>query len=218
MSIKDIILAVDTSTRAKRFLVFRGKELQYSSEFLDKIDIATTFASEVKRSFEKLNISFSDIAALAVNVGPGALSSTRCGVTFINAISFASGIPIIKYSHMEALGAEAWVKEKKPVLCIQNIADNKYIYGVYNNKKFDLIGVAKAAEISQSIAKNFGNAVLATNLKRIDEFITPAIRKSTITFASTESVHSLILERWKQKQFTSNLAEPITETLLEIRL
>jgi tRNA threonylcarbamoyladenosine biosynthesis protein TsaB len=50
-----------------------------------------------------LNLKFSDIDALAVNVGPGSFTGVRIGVALVKGIAFGRDIPCIPVSTLESL-------------------------------------------------------------------------------------------------------------------
>ena len=55
----------------------------------------------IKETLRKANISFDDIAAIAVTNGPGLIGSLLVGVCFAKSISFANQIPLVAVNHLE---------------------------------------------------------------------------------------------------------------------
>jgi len=55
----------------------------------------------VKETMERANISFSNIAAIAVTKGPGLIGSLLIGVCFAKSISFVNQIPLVAVNHLE---------------------------------------------------------------------------------------------------------------------
>jgi len=55
----------------------------------------------IKETLRRGNISFDDIAAIAVTNGPGLIGSLLVGVCFAKSISFANQIPLVAVNHLE---------------------------------------------------------------------------------------------------------------------
>ncbi|MGB9791463.1 MAG: tRNA (adenosine(37)-N6)-threonylcarbamoyltransferase complex transferase subunit TsaD, partial [Thermacetogeniaceae bacterium] len=67
-----------------------------SREHLEKINVV------VERSLKDANLSFSDLDAIAVTVGPGLIGALLVGVAAAKAYSFALKLPLIPVHHLEA--------------------------------------------------------------------------------------------------------------------
>ncbi|MDT5039005.1 MAG: tRNA threonylcarbamoyladenosine biosynthesis protein TsaB, partial [Micromonosporaceae bacterium] len=67
-----------------------------------------------------------DVERLAVDLGPGNLSSVRAGVAYVNGLAFSLGIPIFGVSSLDLLAVEASEKADpaegsgSAVLCLRN--------------------------------------------------------------------------------------------------
>ena len=65
-----------------------------------------------KLLFERCDLSFSDIDALAVNIGPGSFTGLRIGLGFTKGLAYSKGLPIIPVPSLLSLAYS--VKESKP--------------------------------------------------------------------------------------------------------
>src|SRR5512140_3696236 len=55
----------------------------------------------VREALDRAGARLSDMAAIAVTVGPGLVGSLLVGLTYAKSLSFASGVPLIGVNHIE---------------------------------------------------------------------------------------------------------------------
>jgi tRNA threonylcarbamoyladenosine biosynthesis protein TsaB len=78
-----------------------------------------------------------DVERLAVDLGPGNLSSVRAGVAYVNGLAFSLGIPIFGVSSLDLLAVEASEKADpaegsgSAVLCLRNAGGGDVYAGRY---------------------------------------------------------------------------------------
>lgn len=83
-------------------------------------EILQSFIEDILKSHR---ISWSDLSALGVGIGPGNFTASRIGIAFARGLSLALGIPAIGISNFQAL---AW-NAPRPLLAIIN-APKKSLY------------------------------------------------------------------------------------------
>ena len=73
-----------------------------------------------------------DIATVAVDIGPGGLGATRCGVAFANALGFALSVPVwpVRSFTCIAAGIRAGGGGEAPVVCLAPAADGRVYAGL----------------------------------------------------------------------------------------
>lgn len=120
------LLAVDTSGPtgivAAESEVAR-RVVRYDSKGRGKSGIAE-FA---RRALVELNISPGDLSHLAVGVGPGRFIRTRVGVSFINGLAAALGLPVVQIDSLSVL-ALACIGDAFQMGAIRENATGGYIY------------------------------------------------------------------------------------------
>lgn len=140
-----LVLVIETSSRPYGVILGNeGNVLFDSSEdlnFRDNRDIPFLVASGLKRISKRA----SDIELIAVNIGPGGLSSIRAGVSFVNGLAFGLKIPVCPFTSFELMGFEAWEKCRLPILCTARATEGNAYIGLYDNKnvsimRFGLLG------------------------------------------------------------------------------
>jgi tRNA A37 threonylcarbamoyladenosine modification protein TsaB len=100
-----------------------------------------------------------DIEAIAVNVGPGRLTSVRSGVSFANGLAFSLNIPIYPFYSFELIGYEAWKKFSLPALCTLNSTDENAYLCLYDNASIKILKYGKL------------NCIVENALAGIDELV-----------------------------------------------
>jgi tRNA threonylcarbamoyl adenosine modification protein YeaZ len=73
----------------------------------------------VERTLAAAGVTFSDIATIAVDVGPGSLSSIRAAVAYANGLAFSLGAVIFPVSSLELICRQAHSARRGPLLCLR---------------------------------------------------------------------------------------------------
>ncbi len=97
------ILAFDSTAKVASVAVSENEKIlaQYSIDNgLTQSELLLPMAEDILRS---LAISFNDIDAYAVSVGPGSFTGVRIGVSLVKGLAFGRNIPCIEVSTLEAL-------------------------------------------------------------------------------------------------------------------
>ena len=99
-----IVLAIETATKLCSVAVGRAGELlalrEDQSDRLSHAEKVNIFAGEV---LAEAGISFTDIDAIAVGIGPGSYTGSRIGVSAAKGWSYALDIPIIGITTLRTL-------------------------------------------------------------------------------------------------------------------
>jgi tRNA A37 threonylcarbamoyladenosine modification protein TsaB len=78
-----------------------------------------------------LGAQVSDLAELAVDVGPGNLSSVRAAVAYVNGLAFSLGIGAFCANSLELLAAGYHQAGSLPVLCMRKASGGNGYLGLY---------------------------------------------------------------------------------------
>ena len=107
-----IVLAIETATKLCSVAVGRDGELlalrEEQSERLSHAEKVNIFAGEV---LVEAGLSFNDIDAIAVGIGPGSYTGSRIGVSAAKGWSYALEIPIIGITTLRTLVEAALATE-----------------------------------------------------------------------------------------------------------
>jgi tRNA threonylcarbamoyladenosine biosynthesis protein TsaB len=114
-----LVLAIEASSRTYAVAVGAG-ELP-SAQRASRRD-APGFAGVgdlVAQTLAAHDAAFSDIEAIAVDVGPGGLSSIRAAVAYANGLAFSLGVPVFPVSSLELMAIAARRVRRGPLLCLK---------------------------------------------------------------------------------------------------
>lgn len=99
----DLILSIDTSDRALGLEICTGGEAR-ARRIVDEPKVhAAQLVPAVLNLLEELNLSFLDVAAVAVAKGPGSYTGLRIGVSSAKGLAYALGIPLMGIPTMRAM-------------------------------------------------------------------------------------------------------------------
>lgn len=97
------LLAFDTSGKSLSIAILKQDQL-LAEKFLNiNNQHSVNFLPALKGLLEETNLSFNDISALAVSIGPGSFTGIRIGVSTANTMAFDLNIPIFGISSLKAL-------------------------------------------------------------------------------------------------------------------
>ena len=103
----------------------------------------------------------SNIALIAVNIGPGGLSSIRAGVSFANALAFSLGIPVYPFNYFELVGHQASKITELPVLCVLPAAGDSGYAGLFSDGLVKITRFGPLPSVVASIAGGLTEVAVA---------------------------------------------------------
>jgi tRNA A37 threonylcarbamoyladenosine modification protein TsaB len=85
------------------------------------------------RTLAVLNARFRDVETIAVDVGPGGLSSIRAAVAYANGLAFSLGVKVFPVSSLELMGIAADEASADPLLSLKRGPGETVYAGMYAN-------------------------------------------------------------------------------------
>lgn len=112
-----LTLVIETASNISSVAIGHDKNILFDSdhEFAQQKYVEVSFL--VKHGLEQIGKSASDIEAIAVDAGPGRLMSIRNGISFANALAFASSTDLYAFCAFDLIGFDAQQKLQMPVVC-----------------------------------------------------------------------------------------------------
>jgi N6-L-threonylcarbamoyladenine synthase len=99
--------------------------------------------SVVRAAMDDAQMSWSDLAAIAVTYGPGLAGALVTGVSFGKALAYATKLPLIAVNHLEGHLASAWMEQPDfPTPCVVLVVSggHTHLYYVGPDQQPQLIG------------------------------------------------------------------------------
>lgn len=97
----------------------------------------------VESAMVKANVTWKDIAAIAVTIGPGLAGSLLVGVNLAKAIALAHDLPLIGINHLEGHIYANWLNDVKPIfpcLCLIVSGGHSDLVLMVDHGKFKKLG------------------------------------------------------------------------------
>jgi len=85
----------------------------------------------VDRALAELGGAVADVSRLAVDIGPGNLSSVRAAAAYVNGLAFSLGLEIFCVSSLELLATQYSQQGSLPVLCMRKASGGNAYLGLY---------------------------------------------------------------------------------------
>jgi tRNA threonylcarbamoyl adenosine modification protein YeaZ len=85
----------------------------------------------VARTMAAAGATFTDVGLLALDVGPGGLTSIRSAVAYANGLAFSLGVPIFPVSSLELMAIAAQPDHPGPFLCLKRGQGGTVYAGLY---------------------------------------------------------------------------------------
>lgn len=96
-----VLLAIDSSSAQGAVALFDGVQLATRTWAADRSH-TTTFLAEIHHLLASANLEASNLAVIAVAIGPGAFTALRAGIGIAKGFHLALGVPLIGVSTLEA--------------------------------------------------------------------------------------------------------------------
>ena len=124
-------------------------------------------ADVFRQALDKSARDTADISEIVVDLGPGGLSSTRAGVSFANAFSFASGTRLSGVCALEMQFHDAARACKLPILSLRPAPGGNVFWAFRDGETTDGMGCGQASEIIDRFAGAYDRVAVAGPLQRL---------------------------------------------------
>lgn len=116
----------------------------------------------IEEALSEANVTWKDIAAIAVTYGPGLVGALLVGVSAAKAISFATGIPLIGVHHIEGHISANFIEHKElepPFVCLVVSGGHTHLVVVQDYGEYEIVGRTRddaAGEAFDKVARAIG--------------------------------------------------------------
>jgi tRNA threonylcarbamoyl adenosine modification protein YeaZ len=87
----------------------------------------------VARTMAAAGETFADVSLLALDIGPGGLTSIRSAVAYANGLAFSLGVPIFPVSSLELMAIAAQHDHPGPFLCLKRGQGGNVYAGLFRD-------------------------------------------------------------------------------------
>lgn len=135
-----LILGIETSTDSVSVAIGEGTRVLAQSQAVSDRQHCEALAPMIDFVRQQAGVSFRDIGAIAVDVGPGLFTGLRVGVAAAKAIAFSLDLPVIGVSSLDVLAAAAPSTDSVTVSVI-DARRNEVFWSMYRTIEKDLTQV-----------------------------------------------------------------------------
>lgn len=160
---------------------------------------------------ESMGCDFSDITEIIADIGPGGLSSTRCGVSFANALAFSSKASLFGAPALELIMLEVRKVWQHPLLCMRPAPGGLAYWAMYVGVLPDAFGCSSPAEAIERFSSDCCSLAVAGSLDRfnIDKSVLKRIDVHDVNSAGLDCFQHATLRRASIRG-SIQILEPIT--------
>lgn len=123
-----LLLAIESSSNVYRVVLGRDSASIFDSAE-DRCDIPfRTLDALLVCGLASISATANEITGITMNIGPGALTFVRAGISFANALAFSLGVSIYPFNWFELMANQTKAVTPLPVVCAVPAAnDNAYV-------------------------------------------------------------------------------------------
>ena len=147
-----ILLAIDTCFSSASVAVASEEKL-YGLYYIDnKLTHSTKLIPMIENVLTELDLSMSDIDAIACTNGPGSFTGIRIGMATAKGLSFPDNKPIMPLSSLE-VAAYNFPCQPLPICAMTDARNSQVFYGkfIFSEKGFETLIPPTASETSQVV-------------------------------------------------------------------
>jgi len=134
-----IILAVDTSTRTCGIGVSDGDQSICELYLTSGQTHSRHLMDTITRSLDASNMALGEVDGFAAVRGPGSFTGLRIGISTVKGLAYATGIPMVGISSLEAL-ARSVIGETAPRVCsVVDARKNEVYHAIYRLEEGGLV-------------------------------------------------------------------------------
>jgi tRNA threonylcarbamoyladenosine biosynthesis protein TsaB len=97
------ILAIETTAKMGGISIIRNREIIAENMYSGVETYCKRLIPDIEKMFNSLDISWQELSAVAVSIGPGSFTGLRIGIATAKAIAFSLDIPILGIPTLDAL-------------------------------------------------------------------------------------------------------------------
>jgi tRNA threonylcarbamoyladenosine biosynthesis protein TsaB len=128
-----MLLAIDTSNQSVGIALYNGVRILSEATWLSQDYHTVELAPAVVTLLQRASVSFQNIDALAVAIGPGSFTGLRIGLALAKGLAFARRLPLIGIPTLDILAA-AQPSDNIPLVAAIQAGRNRLVMGWYQNQ------------------------------------------------------------------------------------
>jgi tRNA threonylcarbamoyl adenosine modification protein YeaZ len=187
-------MAVESTTVTYGVAVFTGREIHAERtvrrddpEFASIGALAETVLTDAGRTFTELGL-------LAVNAGPGNLTSVRAGVAYVNGLAFSVGAEVVSADALTLLAREVAPELDEPVLVLRNAGTGNAYAGLFRADADPVLRHGPLEAVVRELAGSLPSLYCAGVFREQARMLLPdaTVKDTGIDTSSVLTLHDLV--------------------------
>lgn len=167
-----LILAIESSSNEYRVVLGRAGEAVFDSTVNNCDGALRTLGGLLSCGLDSLSTEASEIAGVAINVGPGSLTFVRAGISFVNALAFSLKANIYAFNWFEIIAAQTQQTTNLPVLCAVPAANDNAYAGLIRGSSVEIMRFGPLHKAIPAVSDGVTEAAVAGRIRhRFAEFL-----------------------------------------------
>lgn len=208
-----IILGIETAASICSVALVNDGNLLAIRESLGMREHSATLTGFIAEVFQEAGLSYQDVDAIAVSMGPGSYTGLRIGVSTAKGLSYALDKPIIAIDTLKALAWQALQKCKLENISLHNSlfcpmldARRMEVYTALYNHQLNEIQAVNALVVDEDVFANFTGKEIIYFGDGASKCISVLAEKSNFKYQdnislSAEAVCMLALSEFENSNF-----------------
>lgn len=158
-------LAIDSSAMQPTVAIFEDDNLIYNSQrdYQNQEDAVQEkdVCKIIDAGFTNIGMTASELVAILVCRGPGALNSTRAGVAIANSLGYSLGIPVFSFTSFQLIKQNTSAIKELPLLITIRAANNHCYSCIFKHDESPIIGYGPVKDLIATVAQEYQQVAVA---------------------------------------------------------
>jgi tRNA threonylcarbamoyladenosine biosynthesis protein TsaB len=160
-----LLLAIESSSNVYRVVLGRDREVVFDSSVDNCEASLRTLDALLSCGLERLNTRTSELAGVAINVGPGSLTFVRAGISFVNALAFSLKVNIYPFNWFEIMAHQTKSTTHLPVLCAVPAANDNAYVGLIKGESVEIMRFGPLHKTILDVGAGLARAAVAGRIR-----------------------------------------------------
>ena len=147
-----LILALEASSRTYAVTVGSGDQPRAQRAARRDDPGFAGLGDLVAQAMTAAGAAFTDLTMIALDVGPGGLSSVRSAVAYANGLAFSLGVEIFSVSSLELMAIAAQQRHRGPFLCLKRGQGGNMYAGLFRDGEMTQMRHGAPASVLPALA------------------------------------------------------------------
>jgi tRNA threonylcarbamoyladenosine biosynthesis protein TsaB len=179
-----LLIAIDTATHFAGLALYDGDVIRSEAYWRSNRNHSVELMPQLVRMLGQQQVSASDIAAVAVAVGPGSFTGLRIGLSVAKGLAMTCGIPLLGVPTLDVLAFQH-AEQRRPIWAVIQAGRSRLCVARYERRRgrWRQHGEIQLATLDGLVDLIAGRCLVCGELSRSDVAHIAARTEQDVTFA-----------------------------------